>query len=126
MIYVKIFKLRTGHECELHCIDPLRSWMNQNPGNVKDGTKCSLNKDDICVGGRCRSVGCDGKFGSGARRDNCWVCDGDNSSCRKVSERKYPRGSGYVTVAKIPEGAVRVKFGFFLQSQLNENNKINE
>lgn len=103
------WNLPAGDECQLHCIDPMRSWMNQNPGFVTDGTKCRLKNDDICIHGICTKIGCDGRLKSEKHRDNCWICGGDNSSCRRFTDRLYPRGSGYVEVTNIPRGAVSVK-----------------
>jgi len=103
------WNLPAGDECQLHCIDPLRSWMNQNPGFVSDGTQCSRKTNDICIHGICNKIGCDGRLNSNVKRDNCWVCDGDNSSCRPFRDRFYPRGTGFVEVTNLPKGSVGVK-----------------
>ena len=83
--------------------------MNRNPGYVLDGTSCKLGKENVCIGGTCMQVGCDGKVNSNKKRDDCWECGGNNSLCKKFSKRFYPRGSGYVTVASIPAGSVGIK-----------------
>ncbi|XP_057355171.1 A disintegrin and metalloproteinase with thrombospondin motifs 13 isoform X4 [Manis pentadactyla] len=52
-----------------------------------DGTRCvpSGRREDgalsLCVSGRCRTFGCDGRMDSQQVRDVCHVCGGDNSTC---------------------------------------------
>ncbi|KAJ7351828.1 metalloendopeptidase [Desmophyllum pertusum] len=73
--------------CKLYC----RSGSSLIPkGLVKDGTKCQFDEaadnNDVCVGGKCMSVGCDYGFGSGFVLDRCKVCNGDSTSCTLVVE----------------------------------------
>ena len=42
-----------------------------NFGHVIDGTKCSPDKRDVCIEGKCVAVGCDMKIGSDLVEDMC-------------------------------------------------------
>lgn len=54
-----------------------------------DGTRCVPDhpREDgalsLCVSGRCRMFGCDGRMDSGQVWDACHVCGGDNSTCSR-------------------------------------------
>lgn len=76
---------------------------------VEDGTKCDLDSNDICVDGTCLPGGCDNILYSQAKYDNCFVCNGDNSSCEFV-EATYeaPITYGYHDVVVIPEGSTNI------------------
>ena len=43
-------------------------------GYVADGTRCSKDNDDVCIGGKCVQVGCDGKLYDSAVYDICGLC----------------------------------------------------
>ncbi|XP_022798270.1 A disintegrin and metalloproteinase with thrombospondin motifs 12-like isoform X2 [Stylophora pistillata] len=66
-------------------------------GDVLDGTHCSENPYvyDVCIEGKCKTVGCDGILNSGKVKDRCGVCDGNGDSCTLVTSsytkdyRKY-------------------------------------
>ncbi|KRZ36996.1 A disintegrin and metalloproteinase with thrombospondin motifs gon-1, partial [Trichinella pseudospiralis] len=76
---------------------------------VVDGTPCGRYTDDICVDGICRKAGCDNRLGSQLKRDDCGVCGGDGTTCRKVSGvyNEVPQ-YGYNFVMKIPIGASNI------------------
>lgn len=57
----------------------------RHKSKVIDGTRCNDESLDVCVDGKCESVGCDMMLGSPAREDKCRKCAGDGSSCRTVS-----------------------------------------
>ena len=55
-------------------------------------------------------VGCDNVLESGAQRDSCGVCNGDNSSATRVNNTLTGSGGfGYHTVTVIPVGARDVR-----------------
>ncbi|XP_046491552.1 thrombospondin type-1 domain-containing protein 4 isoform X1 [Neodiprion pinetum] len=64
----------------------------------------------LCVGGQCKSVGCDGVVGSGRVYDACGVCGGEGNSCRLFEgiflEPKLSAGHQLVTT--IPKGAISI------------------
>ncbi|XP_048588583.1 A disintegrin and metalloproteinase with thrombospondin motifs 1 isoform X1 [Nematostella vectensis] len=84
-------------------------------GRVIDGTRCSsddLNKD-VCIEGKCRSVGCDSVLLSGTERDRCGVCGGNSSSCDIIRGEYVKDWRGYGPwnpdkIVLIPKGASNV------------------
>ncbi|KAJ3604543.1 hypothetical protein NHX12_029283 [Muraenolepis orangiensis] len=96
----------SSNPCDLHCTtsDSLRQLMVA----ARDGTSC---KDSsyrgVCVDGRCEPIGCDGVLFSPNVLDKCGVCQGDGSSCSRVTGN-FRRGStalGYSFITQIPEGS---------------------
>ncbi|GAB6022212.1 hypothetical protein CHUAL_006347 [Chamberlinius hualienensis] len=92
----------TGNSrCKLYCRAKGWDFVASLSDKVLDGTPCNTYNDekrfqessfypdvvhvnnDVCVDGRCRKVGCDGRLDSRARLDRCGVCNGDDSSCKK-------------------------------------------
>ncbi|XP_075149277.1 ADAMTS-like protein 1 isoform X2 [Haematobia irritans] len=49
--------------------------------HVMDGARCHPPSLDMCVQGKCESIGCDLKIGSTKTIDICGVCGGNGSSC---------------------------------------------
>ncbi|XP_043914823.1 ADAMTS-like protein 2 isoform X2 [Protopterus annectens] len=92
--------------CDLHCttVDGQRQLMVQ----ARDGTSCKYNNyRGVCVAGRCEPIGCDGVLFSTHTVDKCGVCQGDGSSCLRVTGN-YRKGSshlGYSLVTHISAGA---------------------
>eukprot|EP00058_Branchiostoma_floridae_P014215 XP_002599703.1 hypothetical protein BRAFLDRAFT_70383 [Branchiostoma floridae] len=81
-------------------------------GSVADGTSCGNGRNgDVCVGGACKPVGCDGKFGSSASYDQCGVCQGDGSTCKVVEEtyKGMVNSRGVITIATIPKGSYDIR-----------------
>ncbi|XP_020914481.1 A disintegrin and metalloproteinase with thrombospondin motifs 19 [Exaiptasia diaphana] len=74
--------------------------------SVVDGTPCRADSQDICINGKCHSVGCDNQLGSGAKEDKCGVCNGNGTTCYTVEGHfNQLAGRGYVEAALIPKGA---------------------
>ncbi|XP_066061539.1 ADAMTS-like protein 5 [Chamaea fasciata] len=99
--------------CDLNCLAEGHNFY-YSFGRVLDGTRCGPGSPDLCVGGRCLSVGCDGILGSGSRPDACGHCGGGQGSCvlvHRLFQGSDPSSGylGYVNVTKIPAGATRIK-----------------
>ncbi|KAM6993178.1 ADAMTS-like protein 5 [Passerculus sandwichensis] len=97
--------------CDLNCLAEGHNFY-YSFGRVLDGTRCSPGSPDLCVGGRCLSVGCDGILGSGP--DACGHCGGGHGSCvlvHRLFQGSDPSSGylGYVNVTKIPAGATNIK-----------------
>ncbi|XP_057184990.1 ADAMTS-like protein 2 isoform X2 [Triplophysa rosa] len=91
--------------CDLHCTtsDGQRQLMVP----ARDGTSCKYsNYRGVCVDGRCEPIGCDGVLFSPNTLDKCGVCQGDGSSCSRVTGN-FRRAAtlGYSFIAQIPEGS---------------------
>ncbi|NXH50298.1 ATL5 protein, partial [Dicaeum eximium] len=99
--------------CDLNCLAEGHNFY-YSFGRVLDGTRCGPGSPDLCVGGRCLSVGCDGILGSGSRPDACGHCGSGHGSCvlvHRLFQGSDPSSGylGYVNVTKIPAGATRIK-----------------
>ncbi|KAK3538971.1 hypothetical protein QTP86_023569 [Hemibagrus guttatus] len=96
----------SSNPCDLHCTtsDGQRQLMVP----ARDGTSCKYsNYRGVCVDGRCEPIGCDGILFSPNTLDKCGVCQGDGSSCSRVTGN-FRRGSsslGYSFITQIPEGS---------------------
>ncbi|XP_078576516.1 A disintegrin and metalloproteinase with thrombospondin motifs 3-like isoform X1 [Branchiostoma floridae x Branchiostoma japonicum] len=110
--------------CKLQCISREKGDIHRFPGDVIDGTRCSYdNPTNICVLGKCETVGCDRKLQSTKEFDNCGVCDGDGSRCKTIKGTfdKPPRpgntipdsdedsNTEYQEVAVLPKGAWNIE-----------------
>ncbi|CAG5850450.1 unnamed protein product [Menidia menidia] len=77
---------------------------------VIDGTPCGPYESDLCVNGKCMTIGCDGIIGSSAKEDACGVCNGHGRACKIVKgDFNHTKGMGYVEAVVIPAGAWRIK-----------------
>ncbi|KAI5106007.1 thrombospondin type-1 domain-containing protein 4-like isoform X1 [Silurus meridionalis] len=98
-------------QCELTCRPVGYRFYVRHSERVRDGTPCVNNTpNDVCVGGRCMSEGCDGLLGSGVVRDRCGVCGGTDGSCVRVSG-SFQNSSvplGYHKILDIPAGATAI------------------
>ncbi|KAF5886583.1 ADAMTS-like protein 4, partial [Clarias magur] len=98
-------------QCELTCRPVGYRFYVRHSEQVRDGTPCVNNTpNDVCVGGRCLSEGCDGMLGSGVVRDRCGVCGGSDGSCVRVSG-SFQNNSvplGYHKILDIPAGATAI------------------
>ncbi|XP_033633834.1 A disintegrin and metalloproteinase with thrombospondin motifs 12-like [Asterias rubens] len=98
--------------CELHCRPLQKNFMLPIKFStmVKDGTPCTDDSRDICIGGICYTVGCDLQINSHAVEDRCGVCHGDGSSCETVKDQLIKQsGFGYVEAMVIPRGARNIR-----------------
>ncbi|KAA0702887.1 Thrombospondin type-1 domain-containing protein 4 [Triplophysa tibetana] len=98
-------------QCELTCRPVRYRFYVRQAERVRDGTPCANNTpNDLCVGGRCLSEGCDGVLGSGLLRDRCGVCGGEEGTCERVSgsfmNTSVPLG--YHKILDIPPGATAI------------------
>ncbi|XP_068213215.1 A disintegrin and metalloproteinase with thrombospondin motifs 3-like [Palaemon carinicauda] len=94
-------------KCRISCYSRTTNEVYLGTEYLIDGTPCSYDSpDDICVQGKCISVGCDKVIGSSAKRDDCGVCGGDGGTCTKHEEvyQEIP-SLGYTPVAVLPIGA---------------------
>ncbi|XP_041955841.1 ADAMTS-like protein 2 [Alosa sapidissima] len=96
----------SSNPCDLHCTttDGQRQLMVP----ARDGTSCKYSSyRGVCVNGRCEPIGCDGVLFSSKILDKCGVCQGDGSSCSRVTGN-FRRGAstlGYSFITQIPEGS---------------------
>ncbi|XP_062873822.1 ADAMTS-like protein 2 [Trichomycterus rosablanca] len=96
----------SSNPCDLHCTtsDGQRQLMVP----ARDGTSCKYsNYRGVCVDGRCEPIGCDGILFSPNTLDKCGVCQGDGSSCSRVTGnfRLGASSLGYSFITQIPEGS---------------------
>ncbi|PFX33597.1 A disintegrin and metalloproteinase with thrombospondin motifs 6 [Stylophora pistillata] len=101
------YELSGRHPCELLCKYGLKV---QPFGTVKDGTRCRLDSKikDVCIEGKCKSVGCDNILESGVKYDRCKVCNGDSTTCKKVFGKVLTPCKGSCTVLDVPVGATNI------------------
>ncbi|XP_019740201.1 ADAMTS-like protein 2 isoform X2 [Hippocampus comes] len=96
----------SSNPCDLHCTtaDGQRQLMVA----ARDGTSCKYSSyRGVCVDGKCEPIGCDGVLFSSNTLDKCGVCQGDGSSCSRVTGN-FRRGAttlGYAFITQIPEGS---------------------
>ncbi|XP_072422234.1 ADAMTS-like protein 2 isoform X1 [Chiloscyllium punctatum] len=77
-----------------------------------DGTSCKYREyRGVCIAGRCEPIGCDGVLFSTQTLDKCGVCQGNGSSCIRVTGN-YRKGAiylGYSLITHIPVGATDIQ-----------------
>ncbi|KAF2978949.1 hypothetical protein EK904_014492, partial [Melospiza melodia maxima] len=101
--------------CKHMCRAVGKEFMVSRGDNFLDGTRCEQDDTEhhgdlhLCVMGRCRAFGCDGRMGSRKAMDPCKVCGGDNSTCTQVSGA-YTEGKAkeYVTFLSLPYNTTSV------------------
>ncbi|XP_072345052.1 ADAMTS-like protein 2 isoform X1 [Scyliorhinus torazame] len=92
--------------CDLQCstVDGQRQLMVP----ARDGTSCKYREyRGVCVAGSCEPIGCDGVLFSTQTLDKCGICQGNGSSCTRVTGN-YRKGAsylGYSLITHIPVGA---------------------
>ncbi|XP_077942510.1 tetratricopeptide repeat domain 16 [Gasterosteus aculeatus] len=96
----------SSNPCDLHCTttDGQRQLME----TARDGTSCKYSSyRGVCVAGECQPIGCDGVLFSSNALDKCGVCQGDGSSCSRVTGnfRRVATSPGYSLITQIPEGS---------------------
>ncbi|XP_077456223.1 tetratricopeptide repeat domain 16 isoform X4 [Stigmatopora argus] len=96
----------SSNPCDLHCTTSDGERQLMVP--ARDGTSCKYSSyRGVCVDGKCEPIGCDGVLFSSNTLDKCGVCQGDGSSCNRVTGnfRKGATTLGYVFITQIPEGS---------------------
>ncbi|XP_060697223.1 ADAMTS-like protein 2 [Hemiscyllium ocellatum] len=77
-----------------------------------DGTSCKYREyRGVCIAGICEPIGCDGVLFSTQTLDKCGVCQGNGSSCIRVTGN-YRKGAiylGYSLITHIPVGATDIQ-----------------
>ncbi|XP_016887875.1 ADAMTS-like protein 3 isoform X2 [Cynoglossus semilaevis] len=94
--------------CALQCQAKDRSLTVELAPKVLDGTRCREDAFDMCINGVCQEVGCDRQLDSGAKEDNCGVCDGDGSTCQLVRGQALPHltpEQSLNTILEVPVGS---------------------
>ncbi|KAK9522036.1 hypothetical protein VZT92_018529 [Zoarces viviparus] len=96
----------SSNPCDLHCTTT--DGQRQLMVTARDGTSCKYSSyRGVCVDGKCEPIGCDGVLFSSNALDKCGVCQGDGSSCSRVTGN-FRRGAttlGYSFITQIPEGS---------------------
>ncbi|XP_020777398.2 papilin [Boleophthalmus pectinirostris] len=96
--------------CELNCMPRGENFYYRHRSAVVDGTPCHPGRNDICVGGVCKRLGCDNMLESSQQEDPCLQCGGNGQTCRQVkstfSTRDLP--NGYNQMFIIPVGATTI------------------
>ncbi|KAM3868351.1 ADAMTS-like protein 2 [Diretmus argenteus] len=96
----------SSNPCDLHCTTA--DGQRQLMVTARDGTSCKYSSyRGVCVDGKCEPIGCDGVLFSSNTLDKCGVCQGDGSSCSRVTGN-FRRGTttlGYSFIIQIPEGS---------------------
>ncbi|XP_036608607.1 A disintegrin and metalloproteinase with thrombospondin motifs 13 [Trichosurus vulpecula] len=95
--------------CKHMCWAAGKNFIVSRGESFLDGTRCvptdhqAEGTTSLCVMGRCRAFGCDGRMDSGHVKDVCQICGGDNTSCSRVSgSYTGGRAQEYVTFLTIP------------------------
>uniref|UniRef100_A0A1B6E382 Peptidase M12B domain-containing protein n=2 Tax=Clastoptera arizonana TaxID=38151 RepID=A0A1B6E382_9HEMI len=70
-------------ECSLVCQNRKGQVVIRSPITV-DGTPCKAGTRNVCIQGKCVSVGCDWVVESNAKEDSCGVCHGNGTGCRII------------------------------------------
>ncbi|XP_069914782.1 A disintegrin and metalloproteinase with thrombospondin motifs 13 isoform X3 [Oryctolagus cuniculus] len=101
--------------CRHVCRAVGESFVVRRGDHFLDGTRCvpSGPQEDgalsLCVLGRCRTFGCDGRLDSQQVWDVCQVCGGDNSTCSpKNGSFTAGRAGEYVTFLTVTPNLTRV------------------
>ncbi|KAJ8356231.1 hypothetical protein SKAU_G00190250 [Synaphobranchus kaupii] len=101
-----------GNTCELNCAPRGENFFYRHRSTVVDGTPCYPGRTDICVGGTCKSIGCDKMLESPRREDPCLQCGGTGESCYLIKNtfttRHLPQ-AGYNQMFVIPAGATSIR-----------------
>ncbi|KAM6202649.1 papilin [Rhynchocyon petersi] len=98
------------NKCELNCIPKGENFYYKHREAVIDGTPCEPGKQDICVDGSCRTVGCDHKLDSSKQEDKCLQCGGAGTTCYPVTGTfdANDLSRGYNQILIIPMGATSI------------------
>ncbi|XP_004613472.2 A disintegrin and metalloproteinase with thrombospondin motifs 13 [Sorex araneus] len=101
--------------CQHLCRAVGQSFIMRRGHSFLDGTRCvsSSPRGDaplsLCVAGRCRAFGCDGRMDSPRAPDACQVCGGDNSTCSpRNGSFAAGRAGEYVTFLTVTPDLTRI------------------
>ncbi|NXK95108.1 PPN protein, partial [Formicarius rufipectus] len=101
------------NKCELNCIPKGENFYYRHKEAVVDGTTCEPGKQDICVEGVCRAVGCDNMLDSAKKEDKCLQCGGDGSTCYRVEGTfdvvSLPKGYNQIIIIPVGATSIQVK-----------------
>ncbi|XP_067826123.1 LOW QUALITY PROTEIN: ADAMTS-like protein 2 [Heptranchias perlo] len=96
--------------CDLQCTTT--DGQRQLMAPARDGTSCKFGEHrGVCVAGGCEPIGCDGVLFSTQTLDKCGICQGNGSSCIRVTGN-YRKGAshlGYSLITHIPVGATDIQ-----------------
>ncbi|XP_071833843.1 papilin-like isoform X3 [Apostichopus japonicus] len=110
-----------SQHCQLNCMPKGENFYYTQAEMVVDGTLCGPDSLDICVAGECKKVGCDMMLNSTVVLDKCGECDGDNSSCKRISGEfltKQLQSGKYNDVVTLPVGATSI----FIEEKQSSSN----
>lgn len=98
---------RRKKKCRISCYSHTTNEVYIGREYVVDGTRCSYDQpNDICVQGKCVSMGCDKVVASRALEDECGMCGGDGATCiHHQSDYHEVPPMDYSRVAILPAGA---------------------
>ncbi|XP_072819476.1 papilin isoform X2 [Vicugna pacos] len=98
------------NKCELNCIPKGENFYYKHREAVIDGTPCEPGKQDICVDGSCRVVGCDHNLDSSKQEDKCLQCGGDGTTCYPITGvfDANDLSRGYNQILIVPVGATSI------------------
>ncbi|XP_062514604.1 A disintegrin and metalloproteinase with thrombospondin motifs 16-like [Corticium candelabrum] len=103
---------KVNNTCNLLCYSTTTRKVVSMGVTIKSGAKCDPNSlsNDRCFLGVCAPFGCDNKWQSDARTDNCGVCQGTERSCRFRSGtfQNQITKAGYHSAIEIPYRASNV------------------
>ncbi|NXJ02217.1 PPN protein, partial [Psophia crepitans] len=101
------------NKCELNCIPKGENFYYRHKEKVVDGTTCEPGKQDICVEGSCKAVGCDNMLESSKKEDKCLQCGGDGSTCYGVKGTfdapSLPKGYNQIFIIPVGATSIRIK-----------------
>ncbi|XP_049626236.1 papilin [Suncus etruscus] len=99
------------NKCELNCIPHGENFYHTHKEAVLDGTPCEPGRRDVCIEGRCRTVGCDLNLDSSMQEDKCLQCGGDGTTCYHVTGVFDAKdlSRGYNQMFVIPMGATSIR-----------------
>nr|CAH8859875.1 unnamed protein product [Trichobilharzia regenti] len=99
--------------CHLGCYSLQNGQIFDASMSVRDSTPCSYeNPDARCIQSVCVHFDCLGKVNGTAVRDQCGVCQGDNSTCHLIQhtiQRTLPADENYRMLYIIPRYARHLK-----------------
>ncbi|KAL0969478.1 hypothetical protein UPYG_G00227840 [Umbra pygmaea] len=99
--------------CELNCMPRGENFYYRHRTAVVDGTPCHPGRKNICVGGVCKSLGCDSMLESPQQEDPCLQCGGDGQSCFPVrstfNTNNLPKGYNQMFIIPVGATSIRIK-----------------